>query len=92
MPDQDATPPAPRGRPDRPGDEERDRTRNTERTPVEEDPAVRRAITDDNTATVLATEDEEDRGPLAPSFREPDGSDDRKPGGSSPRDRSTGSD
>ncbi|MEE1939962.1 hypothetical protein V1L54_11175 [Streptomyces sp. TRM 70361] len=41
------------------------------RSPLEEDPAVRRAFTDDNTATALTTEDEDDRGPLAPRFQEP---------------------
>ncbi|GAA2443284.1 hypothetical protein [Streptomyces macrosporus] len=59
--------------PDRPenGDDRRDRERTPTR-PLEDDPAVERAFLDDTTATPLVTEDESDRGPLAPSFREPD--------------------
>ncbi|MDG9704651.1 hypothetical protein [Streptomyces sp. DH37] len=50
-----------------------------ERVPLEEDPAVRQAASDDVTATPLTTEDEEDRGPLAPEFREPDGPPEQAP-------------
>ncbi len=85
-------------RPDRPENDttrKQDRKQDRKRTParpMEEDPAVERAFTDDTTATPLTTEDEDDRGPLAPSFREPgesvdrderDGEDDRDDRGSS---------
>ncbi|GAA2417273.1 hypothetical protein GCM10010420_54430 [Streptomyces glaucosporus] len=71
MSEQRARPSGASGRPEK-GDGGQDRERTPVR-PVEEDPAVERAFLDDTTATPLATEDEDDRGPLAPVFREPDG-------------------
>jgi hypothetical protein len=38
---------------------------------VEQDPPVRKAIDDDTSAAVFTGHDAEDRGPLAPEFREP---------------------
>lgn len=77
MPDQDATP---SDAPDRSGREDQGRPQYTEQNPVEEDPAVQRAFADDNAATALTTEEQDDRGPLAPNFRAPDKPSDREPG------------
>lgn len=42
---------------------------------LEEETAVRRAIDDDTGTAAFADGDEDDRGPLAPGFREPSDSD-----------------
>ncbi|HZG05108.1 MAG TPA: hypothetical protein VE546_16315 [Streptomyces sp.] len=69
MSDQHAGTSGTSGRPE--DDRERREPRRPAEEPLEEDPVVEEAFADDTTATPLATEDRDDRGPLAPSFREP---------------------